>query len=46
MNYQYKITWTQPYIGWQAWQLQEIEKQLEYSNLAEAKLIIAKIMSL
>jgi len=46
MIYQYKIKWTQTYQGWQAWQLQEIEKQLEYSNLAEAKLIIARIMSL
>jgi hypothetical protein len=46
MNYQYKITWTQPYVGWQEWQLQELEKQLEYSDFAEAKLIIARIMSL
>jgi hypothetical protein len=46
MNYQYKVTWTQPYYGWHEHRQQEIEKQLEHSNLSEAKLIIARIMSL
>jgi hypothetical protein len=46
MNYNYKITWVQPYHGWLEWQLQEIEKQLSYGNFAEAKLVIAKVMAL
>jgi hypothetical protein len=46
MNYQYKITWIQPYYGWHEWRQQEIEKQLEYSDFAEAKTIISRIMSL
>lgn len=46
MNYQYKVTWTQPYYGWREWQQQEIETQLEYGDLVEAKAVIARIMSL
>jgi hypothetical protein len=46
MIYQYKITWTQPYVGWQEWQLQELEKRLAYSDLTEAKQVLAKVMSL
>jgi len=45
MNYQYTITWAQTYQGWHEWQQEEIEKQLEHSDLAEAKLVIAKVMS-
>lgn len=46
MNYQYKITWTQPYVGWQEWQHQQLENQLAYSDHTEAKQILAKVMSL
>jgi hypothetical protein len=46
MNYQYKVTWTQPYVGWQESRQQEVEKQLAHSDFAEAKSIIARIMSL
>jgi hypothetical protein len=46
MNYQYKVTWTQPYYGWHEWRQQEVENQLAHSDLVEAKMIIARIMSL
>jgi hypothetical protein len=46
MNYQYKVTWTQPYYGWHECRQREIENQLAHSDFAEAKSIIARIMSL
>ena len=46
MNYQYTVTWTQPYVGWQECKLQELEKRLAYSDLSEAKQVLEKVMSL
>jgi hypothetical protein len=46
MIHMYKLSWTQPYYGWQEWRLQEIEKQLSHGDFTEAKLAIAKVMSL
>ena len=46
MNYHYKITWTQPYVGWHEWKMQELEQRLSYSDLAEAKSVIERIMDL
>lgn len=46
MNLIYRISWTQPYYGWQEWRLQEIEKQLLNNEFTEAKSVIAKVMSL
>ena len=46
MNLIYRISWTQPYYGWQEWRLQEIEKQLSHGDFTEAKLAIEKVMSL
>jgi hypothetical protein len=46
MIYQYKIKWKQPYLSWNEWQLQELEKSLARSDLTEAKQVLARIMSL
>jgi hypothetical protein len=46
MNLIYRISWTQPYYGWQEQRLREIEKQLSLGDFPEAKLVIAKVMSL